>query len=196
MRTTTIGAVIVLLCGAVASAHPGDHSGGATAGMLHPLLGLDHLLVMLGIGLWAAKIGGRAVWAVPALFLMAMLCGGALVYSGATLPLVEAGIVTSVLVVGLLLLSDWRLPRWAKMTLVALSAICHGAAHAAEAPAGASFMSYATGFVMTTAALHTAGIVAGIALNQAEQATTRRLVFRICGGAMAGCAALLAVQMI
>lgn len=48
---------------------------GFVDGLLHPLLGVDHLLVMLAIGLWAAMRGGRALWLLPMTFLTAMGAG-------------------------------------------------------------------------------------------------------------------------
>ena len=48
-----------------AQAHIVFESGGWADGVLHPLLGADHVLAMLAVGLWAAQLGGRALWAVP-----------------------------------------------------------------------------------------------------------------------------------
>lgn len=31
-------------------------------GVAHPLLGVDHILVMVAVGLWAVLLGGRALW--------------------------------------------------------------------------------------------------------------------------------------
>ena len=58
-------------------------------GFAHPMGGLDHLLAMVAIGLWAASMGGRALWAIPAVFVMTMLLGGGLAVAGLTVPFVE-----------------------------------------------------------------------------------------------------------
>src|SRR5262245_11647144 len=96
-----------------ASAHTGiglhDH-GSFMAGFLHPLMGLDHLIAMLGIGVWAAQLGGRATWLVPATFVTVMAGGAVLALAGAPLPMVEFGIAGSVLAIGALVAFGTRLP--------------------------------------------------------------------------------------
>jgi len=85
---------------AVAQAHPGHGlAQGFAPGFAHPLLGLDHELAMIAIGLWAAQAGGRALWAVPATFVGVMALGGALGMAHVSVPFIEPGIAASVLVV-------------------------------------------------------------------------------------------------
>ena len=84
-----------------AFAHPGDHSHiGFAAGFAHPFTGLDHLLAMVAVGLWASQLGGRALWLLPLTFPAVMAAGAALGFSGVALPWVEIGITASVLVLG------------------------------------------------------------------------------------------------
>src|SRR5574340_269304 len=150
-----------------ASAHTGVHSTltGFAGGLVHPLLGLDHLLAMIAIGLWAAQQGGRALWAIPAAFVGAMVLGGVLAWSGIALPQVEAAIALSVLALGLLVTArrKWTVP--AGMALAAGFALFHGYAHGVEMPLATSPALYALGFVLATVFLHGAGIAAiGLAL--------------------------------
>ena len=43
-----------------ALAHIGDHSHMSfSEGLLHPFSGLDHVLAMVVVGLWASQLGGR-----------------------------------------------------------------------------------------------------------------------------------------
>ncbi len=74
-------------------------------GLTHPLFGLDHLLAMIAVGLWAVQLGGRALWAVPTSFVGVMILGSVLGFSGIPLPMVETGILTSVLLLGVLITS-------------------------------------------------------------------------------------------
>ena len=79
----------LLLTPAAALAHPGHHHHEAApfmAGLSHPMGGADHLLAMVAVGLWAASIGGRAVWALPLTFIAAMIAGGALGAAGGPPP--------------------------------------------------------------------------------------------------------------
>lgn len=148
---------------APAFAHPGQ-AGGLGAGLAHPFGGLDHMLAMVGVGLWAAQLGGRALWLVPAGFVAAMVVGGALGALGVGAVPAEPGILASVLLLGLLVAFAVRMPLALGLIVVGAFALCHGHAHGSEAPEGA-LLPYAVGFAATTAALHGAGILAGLALR-------------------------------
>jgi urease accessory protein len=147
---------------ALAQAHPlpGEHTSFAS-GFSHPLHGLDHILAMVAVGLWAAQQGGRAMWAIPAAFVAFMAVGGALGMAGVHIPHVESGIVASVLILGLLIAFAARLPLWAGALLTGLFAVFHGHAHGVELPAAASEFAYAIGFVAATALLHGCGVGLG-----------------------------------
>ena len=176
-------AILVLLPGA-ALAHPGHDAGGFAHGVMHPLGGLDHVLAMVAVGLYAALLGGRALWLVPATFVGVMAIGGALGAAGYPLPYTEIGIALSVIVLGLAVALRASLPTLAAMALVGLFAIFHGHAHGAEMPADAAAVSYATGFMLSTALLHGAGIAIGLAAGRlAERGGWH--VARVAGGAIA-----------
>ncbi len=157
--------VLACLClfAGTASAHTGHTPSGFVGGLAHPFLGLDHLLAMIAIGLWAAQQGGRALWAVPASFVGAMLLGGTLAWSGWALPHVESIISLSVLVLGLLIATRRQASLVAGMTIAAVFALFHGTAHGLEMPQAVSPMLYACGFVLATACLHGAGIACSLA---------------------------------
>jgi urease accessory protein len=155
-------AAVLMVAAGVAQAHEGHGAHGFAAGLAHPFAGADHLLAMLAVGVWsAAALPASRRLAAPALFLLALL-GGALagVQTGAGV-LVEAGVALSVALFGVALLARSRLPLAAGFTLVALAGVLHGAAHGAGWVAGSSFASYAAGFMLGSAALHAAGLLAG-----------------------------------
>jgi urease accessory protein len=158
-------AVLVLLPGA-ALAHPGHHDAGFAHGFMHPLGGLDHVLAMVAVGLYAALLGGRALGLVPATFVGVMAVGGALGAAGFALPYAEMGIALSVVVFGLAVALRVNLPALGAMALVGLFAVFHGHAHGAEMPQGALGTAYAAGFMLATAALHGAGIAIGLAAGR------------------------------
>jgi urease accessory protein len=157
----------------VAQAHTGHAADGVLAGMLHPFGGLDHLLAMMAVGIWAtqtARRDSRALWLVPSAFVAVMVGGGALALAGFRLPLVEVGIVGSVLVLGVILLTAPSLPVWVPMTVAGGFGLFHGFAHGAELPAGSSPVAYVTGFVAATVALHGLGVGIGLAVRQTARA--------------------------
>lgn len=159
----------LLLLSGVALAHPG-HSGhdgsGFISGLLHPLMGFDHLLAMFAVGLWAAQQQGKARLVVPAVFIAAMLLGGLLaIQSGIVLPFVESAIAASVLALGLLVTLAVRLPLLVTVLATALFAVNHGYAHGMEVPVLASPAEFATGLLLATIGLHGAGFGLASALS-------------------------------
>ena len=182
-RIIASAAVMGVALAAPAFAHTGvgAHSHGFAAGFLHPLMGLDHMLAMLGVGVWAAQLGRRATWLVPAAFVTVMIAGAGLALSGAPLPMVEFGIAGSVLVIGALIAFGTRLPVGVAMGLVGLFALFHGHAHGTELPGFAHPAAYGVGFVAATALLHAGGV--GIVFLVRRHAA--RLPFRIAGALMA-----------
>lgn len=158
-------AIGVSLLPAIAWAHPGHGSGGLWPGFVHPFSGVDHLLAALAVGVWAARSGGRAMWAVPLAFLSAMAAGSALVLAGVTLPLAEPAIAASVALLGLLIVFDARLGVPIGLVLVAVLAPFHGAAHAVELPGTYGVIAYAAGLLLATGLLHAAGVGVALALR-------------------------------
>lgn len=159
---------------AIASAHPGhdgDHGFGwdFSGGFAHPLAGWDHLLAMIAVGLWAAQLGGRARWLVPAAFVTMMTLGAVLGHDGLVIAGTEQAIATSVLVLGLLVVTAARLPVVAGAAITGVFALFHGLAHGAEIPATAAGFSYGLGLVFATAMLHALGLGLG-------QMTARKFV--------------------
>jgi len=166
-------ATTLLLSPALAFAHPGHDHAGVMSGLAHPLFGLDHLLAMLAVGLWAAQQGGAARWALPLTFVATMLFGGLLGFAGIEMPLMETGIAGSVLALGLLVALAVRPPVAIAAGLTALFAASHGVAHGLELPALSSPWGYAAGFVAATAALHAAGYAVARSLPQAAAPLVR-----------------------
>lgn len=154
--------LILVSASGVAWAHPGHNAAGFAAGLAHPFQGLDHLLAMAAVGLWAAQGGGRRIWLLPAAFMSMLALGaGAAMQWQAVLP-IETGIALSVLALGLLVTLSLRLPVLASAALAALFGLLHGYAHGLELPAAAAPAEYALGFLVATAALHMIGLAAGI----------------------------------
>lgn len=152
-----LGTVALLLAPAMAFAHPGHGDNGLMAGIAHPLTGMDHLLAMLAVGLWAAQQKGAARWALPCTFVATMLIGGLLGFEGLQLPALESGIAASVLALGLAVALAVRPPLVLAVVATAGFALFHGVTHGLELPEMSSPWAYAAGFVAATAALHAAG---------------------------------------
>lgn len=155
--------LFAILVPSVAFAHTGH---GDTTGFLHgfehPIGGLDHILAMVAVGVFAYVLGGKALWLVPVSFVAMMIVGFALGITGVDVPFVELGIALSSVVIGGAAALGRPMPTAAAMALVGVFAIFHGHAHGAEMPENASGALYALGFVAATALLHAAGIAAAL----------------------------------
>lgn len=170
------------------------YNAGIFAGLLHPILGIDHLLAMVTVGLLSAQMGGRAIWTVPATFVSVMAVGGILGIAGVPLPFVEYGIALSVVALGIALLVPKKLPVWLTMVFVGLFALFHGHAHGTELPALSETMldvfAYIFGFLVATACLHLIGALGG----QAAIGTPRGAnLLRYLGAVIAGVGIFLVV---
>ena len=187
-----VGALLISALPLLAHAHPGhdghDLTWSFSSGFDHPLSGWDHLLAMLAVGLWAARLGGRARWFVPLAFVGTMIVGAACGHAGLPLPGLEQGIAASLFILGLSIAFAVRLPVAASMAVAGLFALFHGWAHGAEMPVAGSGLSYGTGFVVATALLHLAGLGLGFALHK------QPLVARVAGGAVAAAGVLALVS--
>ncbi|AZV18594.1 MULTISPECIES: HupE/UreJ family protein [unclassified Mesorhizobium] len=161
-----LSAILLLAAAMPAYAHVGIGTASSfTAGFMHPLSGLDHMTVMVAVGLWAALKGGKAVLAWPAAFVGVMLVGGALGMLHMPLPFVEPGILASVVTLGLLVALAIDLPVSAGVAIIGLFALFHGHAHGTEVPENAGGLEYMAGFAIATLLLHAAGIAAGLSLG-------------------------------
>lgn len=181
-------AALAVACALPAWAHNDvGHTTGFIAGLLHPLSGLDHIIAMVAVGVWAAQLGGVALWALPLVFPLVMVGGGVLALFGLPLPGVEIGIAASALALGAAIIAGLRWPVAAAAVLVGFFAIFHGHAHGAEVPAGASVLSYSLGFVGATAGLH----LLGIAIGSLRRSRTGATVLRASGGSIAVAGAFL-----
>lgn len=184
MRRFLAAVFMLLLIPGTASAHVGiGDTNGFVHGFLHPLGGIDHVLTMVAVGVFAAHLGGRACWLVPLAFVSVMALSGLAGMAGIRLPYVEIGIAMSVVVLGLVIAFRLSLPTLGAMALVGFFAIFHGHAHGAEMPESVSGFVYGLGFVCATALLHAVGIALGIAVGYAGKAYSVRMI-QVGGGAM------------
>jgi len=173
----------IAIYSAPAFAHPGHGIDNTVVqGFLHPVSGVDHALAMLSVGFLAFRLGGRALWAIPAAFIIMMAAGGVLGATGIEIPTIEQVIATSVLVLGVLMALAARLSLPFVIPVTALFAMFHGVALGTEGAVGSALpLSYFSGFLLATAVLLGAGIVLGHGVSVLQK---RDLLQRIAGAAV------------
>jgi urease accessory protein len=177
-------AATLFLTAGAAFAHPGHpgHDGlGVGAGLLHPLTGVDHMLAMVAVGLWAALRDGRSLVSWPATFVAAMLVGFGLGGAFGVVPGLEPAVLATVIVLGGLTAANARMPEGAGLGLIALFGALHGYAHGSDT--SGAVPAFEAGMVATTIALHLLGIALGMSLRYLGRPGLIRLLG---AGAVAG----------
>jgi len=154
--------MLFMLASSIAEAHTGAGIGGFSSGFMHPILGWDHIVAMLAVGIWGAFLGSSAIWILPVTFPLVMALGGAIGVAGIPLPSVEMGIALSGIVLGAMVTFAVRPPIWIAGVIVGIFAIFHGYAHGAELPNAANPLAYSLGFVLSTGLIHLSGISLGL----------------------------------
>ena len=167
MRKILPVTVMLVLTASPALAHVGaGPTASFAAGVAHPLTGIDHIAVMVAVGLWAALKGDRALWVWPATFVGMMLIGGALGMAHVPLPYVEPAILASVVALGILVMLAIDLPVWAGALAIGAFAVFHGHAHVTEVAETVTGAEYMAGFAVATASLHAIGIGFALLMNR------------------------------
>ncbi|MES1964781.1 HupE/UreJ family protein [Psychrobacter sp. AH5] len=180
----------LMLTTTLAFAHPGHSepvSNGFLSGLLHPLMGLDHLLAMGAIGFWSIRQNTTMKRGTPLFVIGGMIAGAGIAWMGVSLAGIETGIAMSVLLVGVLIATLAKLPTAVGGTLVALFMVAHGYAHGTEMAQGSSMLLYMSGFVIATLAITFVGRGLGALMLKADNRMTRALggVVAVIGGVLA-----------
>lgn len=157
--------LLLLLLSLPVSAHELHADGSFWDGFNHPLLGFDHLLAMLSVGIFSTQLGRSAIWSVPLAFLFFMTLSAITGMLATPIPFVEPGIALSVLLLGLVIALNREMPISFGMAFVGVFALFHGYVHGAEMPELARPGIYAMGFILGTAAIHVAGVTIGSLIN-------------------------------
>lgn len=173
-----------LLVPAMCWAHSQQDGDGFVAGLFHPVLGFDHLLAMVSVGIVSAQLGGANVWRVPLAFVSAMLVGGIVGAFQVPMPYRELSIAASVLFLGVAVI---RVARDTSPVIpfffVLIFGMCHGHAHGFEMPHSVSPVFYTFGFLISTTVLHLVGLGIGEVAIKSER---RWATLRYMGAGQAG----------
>lgn len=177
-------AAILILCSPYLAAHP-LHGDSFYGGILHPLGGWDHLLAMMGIGLWSSQQAGRLRWMILLGFTTLMGISAWAALLGNMPARYEEGVAASVLLIGLLIGLSFRAKAWIGLSITAAFAVFHGFAHGGEMPHSADALHFGLGFLCSTMLLQALGFAVGKKLSQNTS------MVQIIGAAIAGCGGLL-----
>ena len=154
-----------------------SNSSGFGSGFSHPILGLDHFLVMLGIGIWGVQMGGRRMWSLPVSFPLVMCIGAIISISNILIFIyVEYIIALSVIILGLFIFLKWFPNEIIALLIISFFAIFHGYAHGNEIPKAIDPLSFIVGFVISTGLIHLVGLLLGYILNNFYDGKISRLL--------------------
>lgn len=188
-RRTMIHALLSLaaLAPTAALAHP-FHEAASTSllqGMLHPLTGLDHVLMIAAVGAWVAVLKPVGRLLVAGCLGLSVAVGSLLPVAPLAGPSLEMAIAATVVGSGMLLAAGRRAPLWATGLVAALFAVIHGFAHGAEGPAHSPL--YVPGLVLATSGL-------AIAASFLAASLARHRIWLRAGGALGAAAGLAALS--
>jgi urease accessory protein len=178
MRVLTIFLIIYTL----ANAHQVGGTG-FLSGFEHPVLGFDHFLAMVSVGIWSSQIGNRAIWFVPATFVTFMVLGGILGVYEVNIPLFEIGIAVSVFLLGIAIATERYISVRIGLVFISFFGIFHGYAHGVEMPNILNPFLFSLGFVLSTSMIHILGVFIGIFALKSEKS---RVLLRYIGAGIAG----------
>lgn len=149
-------------------AHPFHGAGeaiGFGSGLLHPFSSSDHCLTMLAVGLWICRSGhGRAVLSLALSFQALLLLGGSLALVPLEIAHAETLMYTSVLVLGLLMASGWKVHWTLALPVIASVAVSHGYVHTYDIWLDADAFGYTVGFMVATSIQLALGVAANFAI--------------------------------
>jgi len=186
--TRSLMTILLLVAMQPLAAHTtGGAIGGLGSGLGHPFIGVDHLLAMLAVGMWAYQLGGSSVWKIPLAFVVTLLAGAGIGLAGLSLPFIEPMIAASVMVFGLLIAMRYRVAPVLACLMVALFALFHGYAHGIEMPLATSPLTYVAGFSIATIGLHGLGVMLAYVIHR----TTHTMLLRVGGMGLASTGLLL-----
>lgn len=151
--------VIFTLLSSLCFAHTAGNEIGFSSGLSHPILGMDHLLAMVAIGILSYQIGSKAIWKIPVSFVIFMLFGGVWGLFSMPILIVEMGIALSVVILGIVIYINQVMSTGIALSFVSFFAIFHGYAHGMEIPQSANSSIYVMGFLLSTILLHFFGIL-------------------------------------
>ena len=180
--------ISLLAIAGVAEAHDALAQSSFGAGFYHPLSGVDHLLALMGVGLWSSHIGGRARWIVPLVFVTVMLVGARIGNAGLSVSAVEIGTVFSVLLFGALVAKSVQAPTAIGAAIAATFAVFHGLAHGGEWPASGSVLTYLLGLTAASMVVLAGSVLAGQWFRRKRGCP---LLLRAAGGLIASVGGLL-----
>ncbi|MDP8568757.1 HupE/UreJ family protein [Methylophilus aquaticus] len=183
MKKNMLLALAAFTASTSAFAHPGHGlESGFAAGLMHPLTGWDHLLVMVALGIWAARRPAAQGWQLPVLFVSVMALAASAAMTWLPVSLAEALVAASVVIMGVLLISPLQMPRALQISVISIAAAAHGYVHGMEI---GNQWSGLAGMVLATAMLHALGWVLGRQTHPQLQKATQLL-----GGVMLGLGAM------
>jgi urease accessory protein len=184
---TLVGAGLVASAGTASAHHlmggkaPSTFTDGILSGVGHPIIGPDHLAFLVALGI-AVGVGQLRL-VTPFLFLLAMACGVAAHVGAVNIPAAELIVGASVLIAGVLIALDWRIPASAWAAIFCIAGFFHGYAYG-ESIYGAEPTPLAA-YLVVLVAVQT-GLVMSIAFASRALWTASRIGPRLAGAAICG----------
>jgi urease accessory protein len=164
----------MLLVSPFVLAHSGAvHGAGLADGFMHPVTGLDHLLMVVIAGFWAGRSGDHGVPDV--MYFLALFLGGILLgYCCLLFPQLQLSTILVVLLTVAFIAASIAAPRYLAYIFFGGFAVYHGVVHMLEMPVPATAAGYMTGLFFSTGLLLILGLMLRqvVAIRKPHSATT------------------------
>ena len=150
---------VILLFSPLALAHSGgDHTAGLADGFMHPVTGLDHVLIAIAAGFWAGRAGDHGVSDV--VYYLSLLLGGILLGSCCLLfPLLQLSTILVILLTVVFVAASIAAPQYFAYIFFGGFALYHGIVHMLEMPVLATAAGYVIGLLFSTGLLLLLGLI-------------------------------------
>ncbi|HET8918892.1 MAG TPA: HupE/UreJ family protein [Xanthobacteraceae bacterium] len=184
---TLVGAGLLATAGTASAHHlmggktPSTFADGILSGVGHPIIGPDHLAFLVALGITVGV--GRLSLITPFLFLVAMAFGVAAHVAAVNIQAAELIVSASVLIVGVLIALDWRIPASGWAAIFSIAGFFHGYAYG-ESIYGAEVTPLAA-YLVGLVAVQTV-LTVGIAFASRAVWTASRIGPRLVGAAICG----------
>ena len=161
-------AFLFIFFSSTATAHSYHHNTDFLSGLLHPLLSVEHLLLLVTVGLLASFANKAVRWTLPISFVTAALVGLLLGNVSIGVTPLNSLLAASLVVLGVALTCRWDFGKFATPYVVGLFALLHGHSHGIETLHGKVALANIAGFILSCWVVMVVAIYLGMLAKQTK----------------------------
>jgi len=153
MYLAAVGLMLIFPSWALAHESTSHNVAGFSEGFLHPLTGLDHLLMLVSVAFFSVHAKASMSKYLPAVFVIALAIGFQVGVRSSNTSMMEVGVVLSLLMMAGLLISMREFPISLGFVVVGMFGVLHGIPHGVEMPIAVTSTSYFMGMLLAASSV-------------------------------------------